>query len=103
MLLGQSAQHAPVRRSHAARCRPATSRARRHGARVSSFPSLRAVTKVLHGRDREENKAFREFCGSLALAIEFAAPAAGNEKGGVGGSCGFVEDISFGRFPNAIA
>src|SRR5664279_5554788 len=50
-----------------------------------------AATKVLHGRDREENKVFREFCGSLALEIEFAAPAKGNEKGGVEGSCGFVE------------
>jgi transposase len=58
-----------------------------------------AVTKVLHGRDREENKVFREFCGSLALAIEFAAPAKGNEKGGVEGSCGFVEDNFFRPIP----
>ena len=40
-----------------------------------------AVTKVLRGRNREENEAFREFCGALALAIEFAAPGKGHEKG----------------------
>jgi transposase len=58
-----------------------------------------AVTRVLSGRDREENKAFRAFCGSLALAIEFAAPAKGNEKGGVEGACGFVEDNVFRPIP----
>jgi len=42
-----------------------------------------AVKRVLRGRDREQNPAFREFCGALALGIQFAAPARGNEKGGV--------------------
>jgi transposase len=42
-----------------------------------------AVTRVLRGRRREQNPAFREFCGALALEMQFAAPARGNEKGGV--------------------
>jgi len=68
--------------------------------RVGVFDNAKiAVTKVLHGRDREENKVFREFCGSLALEIEFAAPAKGNEKGGVEGACGFVEDNFFRPIP----
>jgi transposase len=62
-----------------------------------------AVTKVLRGRSREENEVFRAFCGALALAVEFAAPAKGNEKGGVEGACGFVEATSFVRFPSMIA
>jgi transposase len=58
-----------------------------------------AVTKVLRGRSREENEVFRAFCGALALAVEFAAPAKGNEKGGVEGACGFVEDNVFRPIP----
>jgi transposase len=58
-----------------------------------------AVTKVLRGRNREENEVFRAFCGALALAVEFAAPAKGNEKGGVEGACGFVEDNVFRPIP----
>ena len=58
-----------------------------------------AVIKVLRGRSREENKQFHEFCGGLALLVEFAAPARGNEKGGVEGACGFVEDNVFRPIP----
>ncbi len=42
-----------------------------------------AVIRILRGRDRIENAAFHEFCGTLALEVNFAAPAKGNEKGGV--------------------
>jgi transposase len=68
--------------------------------RVALFDNAKiAVVKVLRGRDREENKKFREFCGGLALEVEFAAPARGNEKGGVEGACGFVEDNVFRPIP----
>ncbi len=68
--------------------------------RVAIFDNAKiAVTKVLRGRKREENDVFREFCGGLALAVEFAAPARGNEKGGVEGACGFVEDNVFRPVP----
>lgn len=68
--------------------------------RVGVFDNAKiAVTRVLRGRSREENEAFRAFCGSLALEIEFAAPAKGNEKGGVEGACGFVEDNMFRAIP----
>lgn len=58
-----------------------------------------AVVRVLRGRDRTENKAFAEFRGALALNVEFAAPAKGNEKGGVEGIHGFVEDNFFRPMP----
>lgn len=68
--------------------------------RVSVFDNPKtAVTRILRGRNREENEAFRAFCGALALEVEFAAPAKGNEKGGVEGSCGFVEDNMFRPTP----
>jgi len=68
--------------------------------RVAVFDNAKiAVTKILRGRNREENEVFREFCGGLALAVEFAAPAKGNEKGGVEGACGFVEDNVFRPIP----
>ncbi len=51
-----------------------------------------AVTRVLRGRNRIENAAFREFCGGLALEVNFAAPAKGNEKGGVEGIIGYLQD-----------
>ena len=54
---------------------------------------------MLRGRTREENEAFRAFCGGLALEMEFAAPAKGNEKGGVEGFCGFLEDNMFRPTP----
>jgi len=68
--------------------------------RVGVFDNAKtAVTRVLRGRNREENEAFRAFCGGLALEVEFAAPAKGNEKGGVEGFCGFLEDNMFRPTP----
>lgn len=68
--------------------------------RVGVFDNAKtAVTRVLRGRNREENAAFRTFCGALALEVEFAAPAKGNEKGGVEGFCGFIEDNMFRPIP----
>jgi hypothetical protein len=59
-----------------------------------------AVTQVLRGRNRLENAAFREFCGALALEVNFAAPAKGNEKGGVEGIIGYVQDNFFRPMPS---
>ena len=68
--------------------------------RVGVFDNAKtAVTRILRGRNREENEAFRTFCGGLALEVEFAAPAKGNEKGGVEGINGFVEDNMFRPTP----
>jgi len=54
-----------------------------------------AVKRVLRGRNREKNSEFAEFCGSLNLSVAFAAPAKGNEKGGVEGLHGYIEDNVF--------
>ena len=54
-----------------------------------------AVDRVLRGRHRVVNTEFAEFCGSLTLSVQFAAPAKGNEKGGVEGLHGFIEDNVF--------
>jgi transposase len=59
-----------------------------------------AVVRVLRGRNREENEAFVAFRGGLALHVEFAAPAKGNEKGGVEGIHGFIEDNFFRPIPS---
>jgi hypothetical protein len=58
-----------------------------------------AIKRVLRGRNRVVNSAFAEFCGSLNLHVEFAAPAKGNEKGGVEGLHGFIEDNVFVPMP----
>jgi transposase len=58
-----------------------------------------AVKRVLRGRNREENEAFTAFRGGLALEVDFAAPAKGNEKGGVEGMNGFIEDNFFRPIP----
>jgi transposase len=58
-----------------------------------------AVQRILRGPKREENKDFLAFRGSLALVVEFAAPAKGNEKGGVEGIHGFIEDNFFRPTP----
>lgn len=58
-----------------------------------------AVKRILRGRNREENEAFRAFRGGLALHVEFTAPAKGNEKGGVEGTHGFIEDNFFRPTP----
>lgn len=68
--------------------------------RVGVFDNAKtAVTRILRGRNREENEAFRAFCGGLALEVEFAAPAKGNQKGGVEGANGFIEDNMFRPTP----
>ncbi len=68
--------------------------------RVAIFDNAKtAVTKVLRGRDRTENAAFAAFRGALALEVDFAAPRRGNEKGGVEGSFGFIEDNFFRPIP----
>jgi transposase len=68
--------------------------------RVGVFDNAKtAVTRILRGRNRQENEAFRAFCGGLALEVEFAAPAKGNQKGGVEGANGFVEDNMFRPIP----
>ena len=58
-----------------------------------------AVTHVLRGRERIENEAFLAFRGALALEVEYAAPRRGNEKGGVEGAHGFIEDNFFRPMP----
>jgi transposase len=58
-----------------------------------------AVKRILRGRDREENDAFAAFRGGLALNVEYAAPAKGNEKGGVEGVHGYIEDNFFRPMP----
>ena len=66
--------------------------------RSAAFDNAKtAVTRVLRGRNREENEAFSAFRDALALHVEFAAPAKGNEKGGVEGVDGFIEDNFFRR------
>ena len=60
-----------------------------------------AVKRVLRGRTRKVNSEFAEFCGSLLLSVQFAAPAKGNEKGGVEGLNGYIEDNVFVPMPAA--
>lgn len=59
-----------------------------------------AVRRILRGRNRKENEAFAEFRGGLALDVSFAAPAKGNEKGGVEGTHGYIEDNFFRPIPS---
>jgi transposase len=59
-----------------------------------------AVKRVFRGRTREENEAFASFRGGLALHVAFAAPAKGNEKGGVEGVHGYIEDNFFRPVPS---
>lgn len=61
-----------------------------------------AVTRVLRGRNRAENEAFTAFRGGLALHVAFAAPAKGNEKGGVEGVHGYIEDNFFRPIPSYV-
>jgi transposase len=60
-----------------------------------------AVDRVLRGRQRKVNAEFAAFSGSLALNMQFAAPRKGNEKGGVEGANGYVEDNFFRPMPEA--
>ena len=59
-----------------------------------------AIKRVLRGRNRTENEAFAAFRGGLALHVTFAAPAKGNEKGGVEGVHGYIEDNFFRPIPS---
>lgn len=69
--------------------------------RVAIFDNAKtAVQRVLRGRDREQNQTFRGFCGELALEVAFAAPRRGNEKGGVEGLMGYIEDNLFRPVPS---
>ena len=69
--------------------------------RVAIFDNAKtAVTRILRGRNRVENDQFRRFCGELALKVEFAAPRSGNEKGGVEGVMGYIEDNQFRPLPS---
>jgi transposase len=73
-------------------------------ARDGVFDNPRtAVDKVLRGRRREVNREFAAFCGSLALDVQFAAPGKGNEKGGVEGAHGYVEDNFFRPMRDAVS
>lgn len=58
-----------------------------------------AVKRILRGRYRELNAEFSAVCGSLALRMNFAAPAKGHEKGGVEGVHGYIEDNFFRPMP----
>lgn len=59
-----------------------------------------AVKRILRGRDREVSKDYAALCGGLALSMQFAAPAKGNEKGGVEGLNGTIEDALFRPMPS---
>lgn len=61
-----------------------------------------AVRRILRGRDRDENEALAAFRGGLALDVAFAAPAKGNEKGGVEGVHGYIEDNFFRPIPSFV-
>jgi transposase len=54
-----------------------------------------AVLKVLRGRERLVNQKYASVVGSLGMQMHFAAPASGNEKGGVEGVHGYIEDNHF--------
>jgi hypothetical protein len=58
-----------------------------------------AVARVLRGPLRTENTLFAEFRGGLMLDVRFAAPGKGNEKGGVEGVHGYIEDNFFRPTP----
>lgn len=58
-----------------------------------------AVSRVLRGAARTENTLFAEFRGALMLDVRFAAPGKGNEKGGVEGVHGYIEDNFFRPTP----
>ena len=59
-----------------------------------------AVKRILRGRDRLVAADYAALCGSLALSMQFAAPAKGNEKGGVEGLHGWIEDTFFRPIPD---
>jgi hypothetical protein len=52
------------------------------------------------GANASRTIRFRAFCADLALEVEFAAPRRGNEKGGVEGIMGYIEDNVFRPIPS---
>jgi transposase len=58
-----------------------------------------AVTKIQRGVTRIENEEFLAFRGALAFEVRYAAPRKGNEKGGVEGMHGYIEDNFFRPTP----
>jgi transposase len=62
-----------------------------------------AVKEVLRGRERRETEGFLAFRGALSLAIDFCAPAKGNEKGSVEGGVNYVRNNGFRPMPVAAS
>jgi transposase len=58
-----------------------------------------AVKKVCRGRDREETDAFHAFRGQYPFAVDFCAPAKGNEKGSVETGVKYVRNNVFCPMP----
>lgn len=62
-----------------------------------------AVKKILPGPEREETQAFQGWRGSLPLAVDFCAPAAGHEKGSVERGNEYVRGLFFRPTPEAAS
>ena len=60
-----------------------------------------AVKKILPGTEREETRAFQGWRGSFPLAVDFCAPAKGNEKGSVERGNEYVRGLFFRPLPEA--
>jgi transposase len=58
-----------------------------------------AVKKIFPGRSRLINPTFSAFIGTYATTMQYAAPRKGNEKGGVEGVHGYIEDNFFRPMP----
>jgi transposase len=68
--------------------------------RIGIFDNAKtAVTKIQRGKNRIENEEFQAFRGALAFEVQYAAPRKGNEKGGVEGMHGYIEDNFFRPVP----
>ena len=65
-------------------------------AKECVFDNAKTAVKHIHrGSKRDVATEYQAVCGSLGLRMEFAAPAKGNEKGGVEGTHGYLEDNYF--------
>ena len=62
-----------------------------------------AVKKILPGPEREETKAFHGWRGGFPLAVDFCAPAKGNEKGSVERGNEYVRGLFFRPIPEAAS
>jgi transposase len=60
-----------------------------------------AVKKILPGPEREETRAFHGWRGCYPLAVDFCAPAKGNEKGSVERGNEYVRGLFFRPLPSA--